>query len=167
MRRKDSEIKRNLTKLEEEIESKRILPRKEKNRIVKKCRTNIFILVVILIYLIILQIGEANIQTETYLMILKILNIILIIGTIIMLEISYKYNNNEMILHSMEILVVSMFTLFLIPAYSLYYGSFYKVIISGVMLSIVYYGIKCTIIIIRLRKEYYKSLNDIKTIVAK
>ena len=167
MKKKESEIRRNLTKLEEEIESKRKLPQKEKNRIIKKCRVNVIILIVILVYLIFLGIGEANIQTDTYIMILKIINVILIIGTIIMIEISYKCNKNEIILHSMEILIISFFTLFLIPAYSLFYGSFYKVLICGAVLSIVYYSLKCAIIIMKLRKKYYESLNDIKTIVAK
>lgn len=167
MKINENEIKRNLTKLEEEIENKKILPEDEKNRIFKKCKTNIIILIAILVYLILLQIGEANIQTDTYIMILKILNIILIIGTVIMLEISYKCNKNEMIIHSLELLTISLFTLFLIPAYSLYYGNFYKVIVCGIIVSIIYYSLKCLITVRRLKKKYYESLNDIKTIVAK
>ena len=167
MKRQENEIKRNLTKLEEEIESKKKLPEEEKNKIFKKCRTNVIILIVIIIYLILLQIGESNIQTDTYFIILKVLNIVLILGTIIMFEISYRCNKNEIILHSIELLVISLFTLFLIPAYSLYYGNFYKVIVFGIILSILYYSLKCVIIIIKVKKKYYESLNDIKTIVAK
>lgn len=165
--KKENEIKRNLEKLEEELESKRKLPKSQKRKLFRKCRTNVIILITILVYLILLRIGETNIQTETYVMILKILNIVLIIGTIIMIEISYRYNKNEMILHSIESLIVSFFTLFLIPAYSLYYGKFYKVIIVGVVLSTVYFLLKCIIIIIRFKRAYHKSLTDIKTILEK
>lgn len=165
--KKDNEVKRNIEKLEEELESRKKLPEVEKQKLFKKCRTNVIILITILIYLILLRIGEANIQTETYIMILKVLNIVLIIGTIIILEISYRCNKNEIIVHSVEILIASFFTLFLIPAYSLYYGNFYKVIIVGVIFSIVYYLLKCTIIIIKFKRTYHKSLTDIKTIVAK
>ena len=165
--KKENNIEKNLTKFEEEIESKKKLPKRKKKKLIGKCRNNIIILFVILIYLILLGIGESNIQTGTYVMILKVLNIILIIGTVIMFEISYKLNKNEIILHSIELLVISFFTLFLIPAYSLYYGNFYKVIILGAILSIVYYLLKCTIIIIKFKREYRKNLIDIKSIIAK
>lgn len=165
--KKDIEIQRNLTKLEEEIESKKKLPKSEKQKLLKKCRTNAIILITILVYLVLLRIGEANIQTDIYVNILKVLNIVLIIGTIIMFEISYRCNKNEIILHGIEMLIISFFTLFLIPAYSLYYGNFYKVIIVGALVSIVYYLSKCVIIIIKFRRNYHKSLTDIKSIVAK
>lgn len=167
MKRKESEIKRNLTKLEEEIERKKILPQEEKQKIIKKWTINGIILLSIVIYLILLQVGEANIQTDIYVTILKTIDMILIIGTIILIEIAYKTNKNEMILHSLEALVISFYTLFLIPAYSLYYGNFYKVIICGGTVSIIYYLLKCILITINFKKKYYESLNDIKTIVAK
>lgn len=167
MKRKESEIKNNIAKLEEEIESKKKLPQIEKKRILKKCLTNIIILIIVLIYLFGLQIGEQNIQTESYITILKVFSIILIVGTIVMFEISYKCNKNEAILHSIEMLILSFFTLFLISAYSLYYGNFYKVTIVGISISTIYYLLKCILIIRNAKKEYYKSQNDIKTIVAK
>lgn len=165
--KKDNDIQKNLTKLEEEIESKKKLPKSKKKKLFKKCRTNTIILIITLIYLVLLRIGEANIQTDTYITILKVLSIVLIIGTIIMLEISYKYNKNEIILHSIELLTISFFTLFLIPGYSLYYGNFYKLIVVGAVLSIVYYLLKCLIIVIRFKRNYNKSLTDIKSIVEK
>ncbi len=167
MKKKENEIKKNLTMFEEEIENKKKLPQEVKDKILKKFRTNIIILIAVIIYLAFLQIGESNIQTDTYVLILKILNIVLIIGAIISFEISYRYNTNELILYSIEILIVSFFTLFLIPAYSLYYGNFYKVIICGGIFSVIYCLIKCIIIVVMMKKKYNKSLNDIKTIVAK
>lgn len=167
MKKKENEIRTNLEKLEEEIENKKKLPELEKKAIFKKCVINIIILLIILIYLFCLQIGEQNIQTENYIMILKVFSIILIVGTIIMFEISYRVNKNNIILHSIEMLILSFFTLFLISGYSLYYGYFYKITIAGMITSGIYYILKCILIIRNSKKKYYKSQNDIKTIVEK
>lgn len=167
MKKKENEIRANLEKLEEEIENKKKLPELEKKAILKKCVINIIILLIILIYLFCLQIGEQNIQTENYITILKVFSIILIVGTIIVFEISYKVNKNNIILHSIEMLILSFFTLFLISGYSLYYGYFYKITIAGMITSGIYYILKCILIIRNSKKKYYKSQNDIKTIVEK
>lgn len=161
MKRKDFE------KLEEEIKNKKKLPANEKKKIYGKCLINIVILLVILIYMFLLYIGEENILTEVYLTILRVLSVMLILGTVIMFEISYKTNENRMILHSIEILTLSLFTLFLISGYSLFYGNFYKLILVGAIVSIVYYLLKCVIMLRTFKKRYSKSLNDIKSIVAK
>ncbi len=167
MRRKENEIKTNIAKLEEEIEKKKKLPEVEKKKIFRKCISNMIILLVILIYLISLQIGEQNIETESYITIIKVFSIILIIGTIVMFEISYKTNKNQIILHSIEMLILSFFTLFLISGYSLYYGNFYKITITAMITSGIYYILKCILIIRNSKRKYHKSQNDIKTIVAK
>lgn len=167
MKRKENIIKTNLTKLEEEIENKKKLPKEEKKKILKKCLINGIISIILIVYLVCLQIGELNIETITYITILKVLSVVLIIGTIIMFEISYKTNRNEIILHSIELMFLCFFTLFLIPAYSLYYGSFYKVIIAYAIVMATYYLLKCAIIMIKSKKQHNKNLTDIKTIVAK
>ncbi len=167
MKKRENEIITNLEKLEEEIKNKKKLPESEKKSIFKKCIINIIILLIILIYLFCLQIGEQNIQTENYITMLKVFSIILIIGTIMMFEISYRLNKNNIILHSIEILILSFFTLFLIYGYSLYYGYFYKITMAGIIISAIYYTFKCILIIINSKKKYHKSQNDIKSIVEK
>ena len=161
MKKRENEIITNIEKLEEEIKNKKKLPELEKKSIFKKCIINIIILLIILIYLFCLQIGEQNIQTENYITMLKVFSIILIIGTIMMFEISYRLNKNNIILHSIEILILSFFTLFLI------YGYFYKITMAGIIISAIYYTFKCILIIINSKKKYHKSQNDIKSIVEK
>lgn len=167
MKKKEREIKKNIEKLGEELENRKKLPEEEKRRIRKRGLTNIIILVLILLYLFCLKVGEDNLQTETYIVILKILSIVWILITIGLFEVSYKCNKNEMILHSIEILSLSLFTVFLISGYSLYYGSFYKVIYIAMIGYTVYYLVKSLTIVRKMKKNYYKSLSDIKTIVAK
>ncbi len=167
LKKKEKDIKENIEKFEQEIRDRKKIPQYEKKKLLKKIFKNMLILFIILIYIFILQIGEENIETETYKIILKTLSIVLICVTTIMFEISYKTNKNEIILHSIEILTLSFFTLFLISAYSLYYGSFYKVIQAAMIAYTVYYLVKSIIIRKIYKKKYYESINDIKTIVAK
>ena len=84
-----------------------------------------------------------------------------------MLEVSYKTNKNSMILNTVEVLILTFFTMFLIPAYSLYYGQFFKVMTYAIIVSIIYYILKIIINIKRTKKQHYKIFNDIETIVAK
>lgn len=167
MKKKEREIKKNIEKLGQEIENRRKLPEEEKKKIKKRSFANIVILLIILCFLFALNIAESNMQTESYILILKVISIAFILITIFLFEVSYKCNKNEMILHSIEMLFISFFTLFLIPAYSLYYGSLYNVIYAAMIVFTMYYVIKSLIIVRKIKKNYYKSLSDIKTIVAK
>lgn len=167
MKKKEREIKKNIEAFGKEIEERKKIPLEEKKKIRKKILINMAIMIGIICYLLVLNIGEKNIQTDIYLISLKVLSIISIIITLCLFEISYKKNNNEMILHSIETLILSLFTLFLISAYSLYYGSFYKVIYTAMGVVGIYYIVKSCIIRKIMKNKYYKSLSDIKTIVAK
>ena len=167
MKNKETEINKNFAKLEEEIRNKKKLPQAEKKVIFKKCLFNTILLIIILIYLICLQIGEQNIETQKYITIIKIFSIILIIGTTIMFEISYRTNRNNIIIHSIEMLTLSFFTLFLISGYSIYYGNFYKITPTGIIASVIYYMLKSVLIITNSKRKYKRSQNDIEKIVAK
>lgn len=167
MENKERKIKKNIFKLEDELEKRKKLPNEIKLKIRKTFIINFSIIVFLVIFFMLLSILEENMQTNNYILILKVLVIILSCITIIMLEISYKTNKNSIILSSLEMIILTFFTMFLISAYSLYYGQFYKVITDAIIVSVIYYCIKGTINIIKIRKNYYKSLNDIKTIVAK
>ncbi len=167
MKNKETEINKNFAKLEEEIRNKKKLPQAEKKVIFKKCLFNTILLIIILIYLICLQIGEQNIETQKYITIIKIFSIILIIGTTIMFEISYRTNRNNIIIHSIEMLTLSFFTLFLISGYSIYYGNFYKITTTGIIASVIYYMLKSVLIITNSKRKYKRSQNDIEKIVAK
>ena len=167
LKKKEKEIQKNIERFEQEIKERKKIPLDEKKKIRKKVLINISIFIIISCYLIALNIGEGNIQTEIYMIILKVLSVICILITITLFEISYKLNKNEIILHSIEMLFLTFLTLFLIPAYALYYGSFYKRIYA-VMIGVgIYYVLKSLIIIRKMKTNYYKSLSDIKTIVAK
>ena len=78
-----------------------------------------------------------------------------------------KLPENYMILNTIEVLIMTFFIMFLIPAYSLYYGRFFKVMTYAIIIAVIYYILKTIINIKKTRKQYYKNFNDIETIVAK
>lgn len=82
-----------------------------------------------------------------------------------MLEISYRTNKNNIIIHSIEILTLTFYTLLLISGYSIYYGNFHKITTTGMIVSGIYYILKNILIITNAKKKYQKSQNDIKSIV--
>lgn len=84
-----------------------------------------------------------------------------------MFEISYRTNRNNIIIHSIEMLTLSFFTLFLISGYSIYYGNFYKITTTGIIASVIYYMLKSVLIITNSKRKYKRSQNDIEKIVAK
>ena len=167
MKSKEEKIRENIEKFEEEINKRKKLPENSKKQIKKSFLINFSKIVFCVIFFMILAILEENLPTDTYLQLLRVLSIVMIGVTIIMLEISYKTNKNSMILNTVEILVVTFFIMFLIPAYSLYYGQFFKVMTYAIIIAVIYYILKIIINIKRTRKQYYKNFNDIETIVAK
>lgn len=167
MKNKEDKIKENIEKFEEEINKRKKLPENSKKQIKKSFLVNFSKIVFCVIFFMILAILEENLQTETYIQLLRILSIILIGITIIMLEISYKTNKNSMILNTVEVLILTFFTMFLIPAYSLYYGKFFQVMTYAIIIAVIYYILKTIINIKSTKKQYYKIFNDIETIVAK
>ena len=70
------EQKRNIEQLEKEIEEKKKLPKNIREKINSKIFENTIILAIIIIYLIALNIGMYNIQTDMYLNDLKVFSII-------------------------------------------------------------------------------------------
>ena len=161
---KDQKI---FAKFEQELKEKKKLPENEQGKIKRRIFFSVLSFLLILIYLIIIKILEDNISTNSYFIVLKIFSVILCFITIIMMEISYKKNKNSLILIAVELLIITFFTIFLISAYSIYYGQFYKVIIVAIIVSAMYNLIKTIAYMRMIRINYNKSLNDIKTIVAK
>ena len=122
-------------------------------------------MIIIIIYLIALNIGMYNIQTDMYLNDLKVFSIILLIITILLFEYGYKKDDGELWLHGIEIMVIAVFTLYLIYLYSIYYLNYGTLLVSIGMIYVVYYIVKILITNRRIKKNYKKSLKDITEIV--
>lgn len=159
------EQKRNIEQLEKVIEDKKKIPKSVKEKINAKVFENMVIVAIIMIYLLSLNLGMNNIPTDMYLMDLKVFSVLLLIVTIILFEYGYKKDNGDIWLHGVEIMVVAIFTLYLIYLYSIYYSTYGTLLISTAIVGLVYYAIKIIIIQRRIETSYKNSLKDIGEIV--
>lgn len=159
------EQKRNIEKLEKVIEEKKRIPKNIKDKINSKIFENTVIVAIIIIYLAALNIGMGNIQTDMYLMDLKVFSIILLITTILLFEYGYKKDNGELWLHGVEVMTIAIFTLYLIYLYSIYYLNYGTVLAIVGIIYLVYYIAKILITKKRIKKHYKETLKDITDIV--
>lgn len=167
MKREERKKNENIEKLGEVLEEKKKIPKVVKEKINSKVFENMIIAAIVMIYLAALNFGMYNIPTDNYKMDLRVFSIILCIGTVIIFEYAYKKDEGSLWIHGIELMVISIFTLYLIYLYSLNYATFSSLIVSVAVVFLVYYSIKLVIIQRRIEKEYKKSLIDIDEIVKK
>jgi len=157
----------NLKKAQENIENNRQIPKGVLSNINKRIFHNIIVAIVVVTYLFFINLASINIQRDILITDLKVFSIISIMITIIIFEYSYKKDSGIICIFGIETLVVSIATLFLAYLYAVEY-SLFQLIVAGIsMIFAVYYIIKSAIIYLKLKKEYYKSINDINDIVKK
>ena len=161
------EQKKNIENLEKVFEEKKKLPNEVKEKINGMAFKNIAIGAVIVIYFAALYFGMTNIPTEKYMIILRVVSIVLLVGTIITFEIGYKKDNGYIWLHGVEIMAIAIFSLYLIYLYSFFFANYGTLLIVAGIVCLIYFAIKIAIIQRRIEKEYKKSLTDINEIVKK
>lgn len=148
------------------IEEKNRIPKEIKEKNSSLLFSNVFFAVVIFVYLGALNLGMSNIPTENYLMDLKVFSILLLGVTIILFELAYNKDKSELWLHGIEVMGVSIFTVYLIYFYSIYFNTFGNILFSFAFAYFIYYVIK--VIIMRRRTiKNYKNSTDIGEIVKK
>lgn len=167
MKDQKKEYIKDFLRIEEEIESKKKLPNEEKQKIKKIKIKNILSLVLVTLYLVSALITSENMPTDIFIRVYRIATLIICLFTIIFIEYAYKKNSNLLIIISIEMIILTLYSIFAISAYSLYYGQFYKIIICAEVTIIIYYAIKSIVSIHKIKKNYFNNLSDIKTIVAK
>ncbi len=159
------EQKKNIEQIEKIIEEKKKIPKSVKEKINAKVFENMVIVAIIMIYVAALNIGMTNIPTDTYIMDLKVFSVILLIATILIFEFGYKKDNGGLWLHGVEVMVIAIFTLYLIYFYSIYYSNYGTLLISAGIVFLIYFAIKMIITQKRIESQYNKSLTDIGEIV--
>ena len=126
---------------------------------------NILLAVIVMLYFILINFLYYRINENVMIIVLKSLSgIILMLGIIIM-EIAYKKDSGIIGINSIELLVLSGFTLSIehvVEAKKLDFPNY--ILVSSYIFSI-YYILKAIVIYTKEKKEKLKSLSDIKEIV--
>lgn len=167
-KRKEKEKQENIQKMEEIIKDKHKISNEDTKKIKRKVFENLLIAIIFVIYLYLIYLGSQNIETSIYLTDLKVFSISLLVVAIIIFEYSYKNDNGNMCIHGIEVLILAIITLFLIYIYSLFINRAFSLIITLIIiLYVIYFTIKSIIILFKMKKQYFKSKNDIKEIIKK
>ncbi len=165
---KEEKIKvENIRKLDERIKENKKIPKEYKKKINKKIIITLFVAIAMAVYLTCLNIMFLYIDTNIYLSILKVLSIVVAIISIVYFEVAYKKDNEGIFLYAVEVLFLGLITLFMNYAYYLFFDRYNLVVGIITIVIFIYYVIKMLIIKRNMKKQYYKSQNDIKEIVKK
>lgn len=159
--------KETIKKIEEEINQKSTLPKEFKEKIRKYVFTNIILAIAIIIYFTFLIAGSFGTEKAVRTIDFNIFSMVLLGVSIYLFEIAYKKENGVLAIHGIEILIVSIVTLFF-PYIIFELEESYKknyMIVSGYIG--VYYIIKSICIAKKIKKTYIKQSSDIKEIVKK
>lgn len=141
----------------------------EKKQIIKENRKemlfNLIIAVFIVLYFMILILGNANIEEEKFETDLQIVTMMLLAITIIILEKAYKKSNIKIAITGIEALIVSSHTLSITYIIQMFNFQFKDYILFSAGAFAIYYLLKIMIVYTIGKKKYLNSLSDISEIV--
>lgn len=157
----------NIQKFDEEYKKSRIIPKDYKKQIRNRILKNTAIAIIVIAYLIALNVLSLYIETNTYILAIKIVCVVLSVVSVIYFELSYRRDNGYLFLHGAEFLVLATITLFSVYAYSLFFITYNNILLYILIAVVIYYIIKTILTLRNMKKEYYKSQNDIKEIIKK
>ena len=126
---------------------------------------NILIAVIIMIYFIIINSMYYKLENSVLLSILKVLSIIILFFGIIVLEIAYRKEKGKLGISAFEIIVLAGHTLSITHIVQLKKFEFANYILVSSYIFSIYFLFKSIVIFTKEKREYLKSLSDIREIV--
>lgn len=140
-------------------------PKDVRERIYLKIVKEFWMAILIFAYFIFMNYGYGRMTQEIFTRDLKICATLLIVATVVAFEIAYKKDSGEIAIHGIELLVLSVITLFM-PYVYIYRGIVLKFLYSfSSMYIAIYYAIKALIIYEIELKKYITNISDVKEII--
>jgi len=157
----------NIKKFDEQYKQSRIIPEEYKKQIRNRILKNTVIAIIAIAYLILLNVVSLHMETTPYIISIKVLSVVFAIVSVIYFELCYRKDNGFLFMHGVEFLVLAIITLFSAYAYYIFAITYNSILLYILIAVIIYYIIKTICTLRFMKKEYYKSQNDIKEIVKK
>ena len=155
--------KKELEQLEKLNEEKK-LTKEVKTKIEKKVFNNFLMALDILLLFIILAVSAKFLHRMQTLILYKISSVVLFVFTLILFEVAYKKDNDEICVHGIEMFVLSVVTL-LTPYIFIKRPNIFTEIVGAYFTA--YYILKNLVIYKKERKKYIKGKSDITQIIKK
>lgn len=135
-------------------------------KVSKNIFENLIIAVFIMIYFIIINFAYYKLSRENLLILLKILSMVILTGGIILLEIAYRTDSSKKWINAMEVLIIATHTLSIAHVVELQKLEFANYILVSSYIFSIYYIFKSICTYTKEKRDYLKSLSDIKEIVS-
>ncbi len=126
---------------------------------------NILLAIAVMLYFIILYFAQEKLSSNHLTIGMQIVSAIVLVLGIICLEIAYKKDSGKLTISAIEMLVLSGYTFSMEHVTQVNGIGMEKYVAISSCLFTVYYILKAIIIYTKERKEYLKSLSDIRDIV--
>lgn len=159
-----SELESNL---ELDLKNKEKIPKEVRENIYDKIFINTIIAILIVIYFGFLNLGYRNIEQEVFITDLKVFSFSILVLSIILLEKVYKKDSPATFLNGIETFCISFITLFM--TYTFFESSDVtrKIVSLSFLYISIYYMLKSIYVYIKEIKNYKSNLSDVRDIVSK
>ncbi len=168
LKEKNKKINKESTNAMIKIEEKnKKMPKEISQGILKKILKNLIVAIFIMVYFITLNILYTNLQENMLLDIVKICATVLLVTGIVIIEIAYKKDNGTLAITGIELLVLSMHSLFINHVTKVLNYDFRLYLLTSSYVFAIYYVLKTIIIYTKSRRKYLLSFSDVSDIVKK
>ena len=144
-----------------DIKERNTMTKEYEGKVNKRIFSNILIAIIMSAYLMVLLLGNQNIERNIFLVDLKILSIVIALISIIIFERSYRKSDRRLCLYGVEFLLLAFMSLTSVYILQMAEDIFMTVICSLTVGVAVYYIIKSIGIYVRSKKKFVESQNDI------
>ena len=156
-----------INEFEGKIEKTKKMPQDIENKLNKKLLENTSMAIAVIVYFMFLILGNGIIKVVDYTNLLKIYTMCLGVLSIIIFEFSYKKESVKSMYTGIEVLILSIVTMFCIYICKVQELKYIFYLALFAYAFSIYYLIKDILIYNKTKKEYLKTLTDIKEIIKK
>lgn len=164
LKENNKEENNDIIKIEEKNKK---LPKGISQGILKNILKNLIVAIFIMAYFITLNILYMNLQENMLLGTVKICATALLVAGITIIEIAYKKDNGTLAITGIEVLILSMHSLFINHVTKVLNYDFRLYLLTSSYVFAIYYVLKTIIIYTKSRRKYLLSFSDVSDIVKK
>ena len=137
-----------------------------KNKISKNVYENLLIAIIIMIYFIVINYLYYKLSKTTIMLVLRVLSMVILTVCISILEYAFRKDSGKRAINAIEVLVLAGHTLSISHVVQSNKFEFANYILVSSYIFSIYYLLKAIFLYTKERREYLKSLSDIKDIVS-
>lgn len=165
--KKDEKLEENIQAMEKVMLHKKEIPQDEIKKINAKVFENILIADIVMIFLYFICLGSLNIESNVFMIDLKVFSIGLAVLSIFLFERSYRKESSNLCIHAIECLLLAVALLGCTYIYVTYFHKFHIIVATISFLFSIYYVGKAIVVYQRMKQKYYAKNSDIQEIIKK